>query len=289
MSPNPFIVVLNKSFGFARLFTSLRFESRQTRSRPTQHTSHDKSNTFENFFFLMKVWRKGKKKDWGICRLKEKGRRKCLRFEGKPGKKKGWGICESKEKAGEEGFADWRKREGERLGRSRFEGREGERLGLWTTKTNQTVGWLLSACVPIWFCLRVLAPRTADVNSWFSRFKPSAFLSNGSVSRVFILAEGHVGKPFTLASPRCFNCVCVHACTYIRLVSKIFPHYASNRNQVCFCRQLSTWQWSNCHRNLALPCLDRGATIQTNRPTKKCFRFFSFLSPVFRDALQSFH
>ena len=55
-------------------------------------------------------------------------------------------------------------------------------------KTNQTVRWLLSACVPIRFCPEALVSSTVDVNSRFSRFQFSAFWSNGLASSVFIFA-----------------------------------------------------------------------------------------------------
>ena len=48
--------------------------------------------------------------------------------------------------------------------------------------------WLLSACVPIWFCPEAPASSTVDVNSRFSRFQFSAFWSNGLASSVFIFA-----------------------------------------------------------------------------------------------------
>ena len=55
-------------------------------------------------------------------------------------------------------------------------------------KMNQTVRWLLSACVPIRFCSGAPASSTVDVNSRFSRFQVSAFWSNGLASSVFIFA-----------------------------------------------------------------------------------------------------
>ena len=48
--------------------------------------------------------------------------------------------------------------------------------------------WLLSACVPIWFCPEAPASSTVEVNSRFSRFQFSAFWSNGLASSVFIFA-----------------------------------------------------------------------------------------------------
>ena len=59
---------------------------------------------------------------------------------------------------------------------------------VWAAKTNQTVRWLLSACVPIRFCPEAPASSTVDVNSWFSRFQFSALWSNGLASSVFIFA-----------------------------------------------------------------------------------------------------
>ena len=53
---------------------------------------------------------------------------------------------------------------------------------VWAAKTNQTVRWLLSACVPIRFCPEAPASSTVDVNSRFSRFQFSAFWSNGLAS-----------------------------------------------------------------------------------------------------------
>ena len=41
----------------------------------------------------------------------------------------------------------------------------------WRAKTNQTVRWLLSACVPIRICPEAPTSRTVDVNSRFSRFQ----------------------------------------------------------------------------------------------------------------------
>ena len=55
-------------------------------------------------------------------------------------------------------------------------------------KTNQTVRWLLSACVPIRYCPEAPAASTVYVNSWFSRSQFSAFWSNGLASSVFIFA-----------------------------------------------------------------------------------------------------
>ena len=59
---------------------------------------------------------------------------------------------------------------------------------VWGAKTKQTVRWLLSACVPIQFCPEAPASSTVDVNSWFSRFRFSAFWSSGLASSVFIFA-----------------------------------------------------------------------------------------------------
>ena len=58
----------------------------------------------------------------------------------------------------------------------------------WAAKTNQTVRWLLSACVPVRFCPEAPASSTVDVNSRFSRFQISAIWSNGLASSVFIFA-----------------------------------------------------------------------------------------------------
>ena len=59
---------------------------------------------------------------------------------------------------------------------------------VWASKTNQTVRWLLSACVPIRFCPEAPASSTVDINSRFSRFQFSAFWSSGLASSVFIFA-----------------------------------------------------------------------------------------------------
>ena len=61
---------------------------------------------------------------------------------------------------------------------------------------------------------------------------------------------------------------------------KLLSHHATNRDQVCFCRQVSTRWVDNCHGFFSLLCLGRAATVQTYHPIKN-FRFFSFLSPVF--------
>ena len=59
---------------------------------------------------------------------------------------------------------------------------------VWAAKTNQTVRWVLSACVPIRFCPEAPASSTVDINSRFSGFQLSAFWSNGLASGVFIFA-----------------------------------------------------------------------------------------------------
>ena len=61
---------------------------------------------------------------------------------------------------------------------------------------------------------------------------------------------------------------------------KLLSHHATNRDQVCFCRQVSTRLVDNCHGFFSLLCLGRAENVQTYHPTKN-FRFFSFLSPVF--------
>ena len=63
---------------------------------------------------------------------------------------------------------------------------------VWAAKTNQTVRWLLSACVQIRFCPEAPASSTVDVNSRFSRFPFSAFWSNGLASSVFIFSSDFV-------------------------------------------------------------------------------------------------
>ena len=94
-----------------------------------------------------------------------------------------------------------------------------------------------------------------------------------------------------LAGPRRFNCACacvrvcawerqsvcacvcvpegdrVRACVCVSGV-KLLSDHATNRDQVCFCWQISTRQWANCHGNLSLLSLDRAATVQIHHPTK---------------------
>ena len=59
---------------------------------------------------------------------------------------------------------------------------------VWAAKTNQTVRWFLSACVPIRFCPEAPASSIVDINSRFSRFQFSAIWSNGLASSVFNFA-----------------------------------------------------------------------------------------------------
>ena len=73
-----------------------------------------------------------------------------------------------------------------------------------------------------------------------------------------ILAGGHVRNR---GPRRLCVCVCVSE-------KKLF-YYDTNRKQVCFCRQVATRHWSERQANLALLSLDRAATVQTYRPTKK--------------------
>ena len=59
---------------------------------------------------------------------------------------------------------------------------------VWAVKANQTVQWLLSACVPVRFCSEVPASSTVDVNSRFPPFQFSALWSNSLASSIFIFA-----------------------------------------------------------------------------------------------------
>ena len=72
-------------------------------------------------------------------------------------------------------------------------------------------------------------------------------------------------------APRHFNCMCLFVCMCVQ--EKRF-HYATHRNQVCFCRQVATPHWSEHHRKLALLSQDRAATVQTYHPTT--FSIFKF-------------
>ena len=72
-------------------------------------------------------------------------------------------------------------------------------------------------------------------------------------------------------------------------MSWLLSHYATNRDQLGFYRQVITRHSCHSPGNLALLCLGRAATrAVTVQPTdllphKKPFRFFSVLSPVFRE------
>ena len=68
-------------------------------------------------------------------------------------------------------------------------------------------------------------------------------------------------------------CVCVSG---IKLLSR----HATNRDKVCFCRQVSIREWANCHGFLSLLSLDRAATVETYHPTKELSIFqFPFANP----------
>ena len=59
---------------------------------------------------------------------------------------------------------------------------------IWATKTAQSVGPLLSACVPARFCLGAPTTSAVDVNSRFLFFNFQHFSSSGLASSIFIFA-----------------------------------------------------------------------------------------------------
>ena len=98
------------------------------------------------------------------------------------------------------------------------------------------------------------------------------------LSSAIILAGGHVrASAGALAvHTALIPCACVSVCLSGH---KLLSHHATNRDQVCFCRQVSTRWVDNCHGFFSLLCLGRAATVQTYHPTKKLSIFqFPFAS-----------
>ena len=83
---------------------------------------------------------------------------------------------------------------------------------------------------------------------------------NSSSTTICILAEGYVRKhgPWWVSGVL----ICLRLSPVKRL-SKLHVHYATNRDQVGFCRQVSTYSSCHSHGNLALLCIDKAVTVQT--------------------------
>ena len=67
----------------------------------------------------------------------------------------------------------------------------------------------------------------------------------------------------------------IRACP-VKQTSKLLSYYATNRDQVGFCRQVINRHACRSRKNLALLCLDRAATVQTYWPTAAQKNLFDF-------------